>query len=229
MGTFGDKRNIRLITNVLGHETGHLIANMLLNHLQAEPKVESISIAWDNFYKKPWGKTEYTIKEGVNSWIFPNDEILCYYTIFSLYSGCIWERFLDSIFHQSELLIDDVQNCYEASGVIDAQTVGIINNKHLKLTLTQDFTENKVIVPYIELLNSISKEEKENMYNFFEEISKEINISLFDGRDPKEYQLTEIQLETLRKFISLNFINPYNIILVRIINDISNNLKPILS
>ncbi|QDZ61936.1 hypothetical protein EVD20_02075 [Elizabethkingia bruuniana] len=143
MGDFLRKTNIRLIINVLSHETGHLIANILLNNVQPEPKVENIVISWDDFYKKPWGRIEYSIREGVNHWIFPRDEFLCYHTILSLYSGCIWEKFTNCIFHNSELSVSNVQNCYQGSGSSDAKTVGIINRKYLSMELTKEFAEKK--------------------------------------------------------------------------------------
>ncbi len=225
MGDFLRETNIRLIINVLAHETGHFIANILLNDIQPKPKVEDIVISWDDFYKKPWGRIEYSIKEGVNHWIFPRDEFLCYYTILSLYSGCIWEKFANCIFRNLELSINDIQNCYEGSGFKDAQTVGIINNKYLSLGLTKEFAEKEIIESYVELLNGLSNEEKQLIYNFFKKISDEIEVCLFDGREPKEYNLTNEQLENLKTFISLNFISVYKEKLTKILDKISTKLK----
>lgn len=225
MGDFLRKTNIRLITNVLSHEIGHFIANILLNNVQLEPKVENIVISWDDFYKKPWGRIEYSIKEGVNHWIFPRDEFLCYHTILSLYSGCIWEKFTNCIFHNLELSVNDIQNCYQGSGFKDAQTIGIINNKYLSMGLTKEFAEKEIIGSYVKLLNELSKEEKQLIYNFFKQISDEIEVCLFDGREPKEYYLTKEQLEKLRSFISHNFTSVYEEKLAEILDGISSKIK----
>lgn len=225
MGDFLRKTNIRLITNVLSHEIGHFIANILLNNVQLEPKVENIVISWDDFYKKPWGRIEYSIKEGVNHWIFPRDEFLCYHTILSLYSGCIWEKFTNCIFHNLELSVNDIQNCYQGSGFKDAQTIGIINNKYLSMGLTKEFAEKEIIGSYVKLLNGLSKEEKRLIYNFFKQISDEIEVCLFDGREPKEYYLTKEQLEKLRSFISHNFTSVYEEKLAEILDGISSKIK----
>ncbi|MEG1388523.1 MULTISPECIES: hypothetical protein [Weeksellaceae] len=225
MGDFLRKTNIRLITNVLSHEIGHFIANILLNNVQLEPKVENIVISWDDFSKKPWGRIEYSIKEGVNHWIFSRDEFLCYHTILSLYSGCIWEKFTNCIFHNLELSVNDIQNCYQGSGFKDAQTIGIINNKYLSMGLTKEFAEKEIIESYVKLLNGLSKEEKQLIYNFFKQISDEIEVCLFDGREPKEYYLTKEQLEKLRSFISHNFTSVYEKKLAEILDGISSKIK----
>lgn len=101
-------------------------------------------------------RIEYTIKEGPDSWEIPKDIDLCCTTILSLYSGCIWETFFDSIYHKRQLSLSNIGVCYETSGLKDIQTIGIINNKHLKLRLNHEFTENNIKVPYINLLNNLS-------------------------------------------------------------------------
>ena len=74
-------------------------------------------------------------------------------------------------------------------------------------------------------MNGLSNEEKQLIYNFFKKISDEIEVCLFDGREPKEYNLTNEQLEDLKTFISLNFISVYKEKLTEILDKISTKLK----
>ncbi|MBM7421073.1 MULTISPECIES: hypothetical protein [Chryseobacterium] len=220
MGDLAKKRDVRLINKVLAHETGHLIANILLNSVQPEPKVDKIIISWSKEHKKPWGRIEYTVKEGPDSWELPKDIDLCCTTILSLYSGCIWETFFDSIYHKSQLSLSNIGGCYETSGLSDIQTIGCINNKFLKRRLNQEFTENSIKIPYIDILNSLSDEKKKDIYDFFENISKKIEIGLFDGNNPMDYQLSSEQLEELSAFINSEFIEPYKKELLDILSKI---------
>lgn len=54
MGDLARKRDIRLINKALAHEMGPLIANILLNGMQPEPRVEKVIISWSEEHKKPW-------------------------------------------------------------------------------------------------------------------------------------------------------------------------------
>ncbi|QDZ61935.1 hypothetical protein EVD20_02070 [Elizabethkingia bruuniana] len=74
-------------------------------------------------------------------------------------------------------------------------------------------------------MNGLSKEEKQLIYDFFKKISDEIEVCLFDGRELKEYNLTNEQLENLRTFISLNFTSVYEEKLTEILDKISVKLK----
>ncbi|MEC5173917.1 hypothetical protein [Chryseobacterium nepalense] len=220
MGDLARKRDIRLINKALAHEMGHLIANILLNGMQPEPRVEKVIISWSEEHKKPWGRIEYTIKEGPDSWEIPKDIDLCCTTILSLYSGCIWETFFDSIYHKRQLSLSNIGVCYETSGLKDIQTIGIINNKHLKLRLNHEFTETNIKVPYINLLNNLSDKKKQSIYDFFENISQKIENELFDGRNFMDYQLSVEQLEELSVFINDEFVEPYKEDLIDILRKI---------
>ena len=223
MGNFQDERNIRLINNVIAHEVGHLIASLLLNEIQLEPKAEKIAIFWSEQFKKPGGKIEYSIKEGCKCWTFPKDLNLCYYSILSLYSGCIWEKFFNSIFHQKKIEIDEVELCFQSSGLIDAQEIGTINNLHLKLALNKESTREKIIIPYVELLNSIPSEKKTLLYNKLKSIATEVEAKIFESKNNLEAEIENF--EELKNFINEEFIITYQNKILEIIENIKDLVK----
>lgn len=222
---FRKNRNIRLINNVIAHEVGHLIASLLLNKIQDEPRATKITLRWLEDLQRPGGQIDYSIKEGFERWIFPKDFNLCYHTILSLYSGCIWEQFFDSIYHQRDLDIHKIENCYKCSGESDLLKINSINNVHLKRILTKEFAQEKIIKPYVKILQNISLEQKQKLYDKFYLLAIKAE-SHFDNVDESlEFVLEEADFNDLKSFIMSEFINHFEKELAEIIKDIKEFLK----
>lgn len=218
------RRNIRLINNTIAHEVGHLIASLMLNEIQEEPTAEQIKIIWIEYLQRPGGQIDYSRKEGPNYWKFPNDLNLCYYTIFSLYSGCIWEKFFDSIYHQKELNIEDIELCFEFSGSSDMQTIGIINSKHIKRVLTKPLTREKIILPYINFLKGFDINFKLKIYNYLELIAIKIE-SHFNETGILEYIIANEEFNELKKIMKTEIIKKHKDDLIQIILNIKEIIK----
>lgn len=206
MEDFHKKRNIRLINNIIAHEVGHLIANLLLNKIQDEPKAQEITLIWSEQFQRPGGQIDYSIKEGSKHWKFPKDLNLCYYTILSLYSGCIWEKFFDSIYHQKNLDIVEIETCYTTSGSIDVREISLINNTHLHQVLTKEFTREHIIKPYVELLQNLSTEVKQKLYNQLYILASEVESHFYNTKEELKLTIKDSYFEDLKSFIMDEFL-----------------------
>lgn len=225
MGDFHKNRNIRLINNVIAHEVGHLIANLLLNKIQDEPKAEEITLIWSEQFKRPGGQIDYSIKEGSKHWKFPKNFNLCYYTILSLYSGCIWENFFDSIYHRKNLDINEIENCYSSSGFLDLSEINSINNRHLKQVLTKEFAREHIIKPYVELLQNLSSELKQKLYDYLYILASKIESHFSNTTEELKVTIKDKDFEDLKKFIINEFLVHSEKELNEIINQIRKFLK----
>ncbi|WP_312174051.1 hypothetical protein [Chryseobacterium sp.] len=225
MGDFHKNRNIRLINNVIAHEVGHLIANLLLNKVQDQPKAEEITLIWNEQFQRPGGQIDYSIKEGSKYWTFPKDLNLCYYTILSLYSGCIWEKFFDSIYHKKNLNINEIETCYTTSGFKDLSEISSINNLHLHQVLTKEFTREHIIKPYIELLQNLSWELKQKLYNCLNILASEVESHFYNTKEELKFTIKDKDFEDLKNFITNEFLIHSEKELNEIINQIRKFIK----
>lgn len=225
MTDFNKIRNIRLINNVIAHEVGHLIANLLLNDSEDGSKATQISINWIEHLRRPGGQINYSRKEGSKYWRFPEDLNLCYTSLLSLYSGCIWEKFFDSIFHHKVLSMTDIENCLENSGGKDMEELNFINNLHLKRILSKEFTRENIIEPYIKILQDLPEEKKLVIYDQLKIISSKVDSHFSSTDGELKYTIKEDEFANLKIFILKEFVECYKNDLLKILDNIKKFIK----